>query len=147
MAVSIVVSPARYDDGDDTGRLYDALRGVDLTDRDRTWLAWLSGWGPETVDEFVSLLQRRSLASADGSTPGGRRTAHYVYDCPHPRGFSEEAAAGLPSFMSVGEDEDGPFFYCAIHRQKHIGLADLRHERQMAADHVATFHSPQGGAR
>lgn len=43
-------------------QLRQALRGVDLDDRDERLIRWLAGWEAETVERVVSLIDRARRA-------------------------------------------------------------------------------------
>jgi hypothetical protein len=68
----------------------------------------------------------------------------FAYGVPMPAGADVEAAEGLPSFMTVGRDADGPWSYCTIHQLAHHGWTDVHAEVRAAWDHVTARHGRDG---
>jgi hypothetical protein len=141
MAVSIVVSPARFDDSDPTELLREAVRNASHAPGDEHLLSVIAGCGEQTIREFVSLMHRMELAAGG---PRVRR-ARFDYDCEMPVGADPDAAAGLPLFMTVGVSAEGPWWYCRLCRRAHIGLVDTDLEYRGAVEHVVTYHARKGG--
>lgn len=42
---------------------------VDLTEDDRRFLEWLSGWGPETADRFIELIRKVTRPCVEAGRP------------------------------------------------------------------------------
>lgn len=46
----------------------EALRGVELSEKDDRWLRWLAGWGMESREPFLALVAKIRSSRSTGSS-------------------------------------------------------------------------------
>lgn len=151
----------RWPDPDgDVEHLYDALRGVPLSDEHRRALYTAAGVGAQHVADLVSLFHAIELYHGTPAEPPSVRAAYdrmaavppprgqvrHFWASPVPEGADERAREGLPSYLLVGTHPDGPpWWYCTRCRQGRYGPADVGLEYRSAVDHDEKRHG--GDAR
>ncbi|MBV2366941.1 hypothetical protein [Streptomonospora nanhaiensis] len=160
--MATVLPNHRWPDPDgDVEALYDAVRGVPLSDEHRRAIYTAAGVGAQHVNDLVSLIHAVEIYYGTRAVPGEPRSVRdaydlmppplhhtrHLWDAPCPPGSDEAASAGLASFLRVGEHPAGgnPWWYCSRCRRGRFGPVDVALERRCAQDHYEQEHA--GGGR
>ncbi|GAA4929100.1 hypothetical protein GCM10023224_05670 [Streptomonospora halophila] len=114
-----------------------AEAGVALTPTQERVIALLEETG---FDQDAASLLRTYAAHLVPAPRAGLRSAHFVDRVAHPSGADPEAAGGLPTYMTIGLDTEGPWWHCSRHCKEHRGLVDAAFEVTSAKDHLDTYH-------
>ncbi|GAA1765706.1 hypothetical protein [Streptomonospora arabica] len=114
-----------------------AEAGVELTPEQAAYVEMTEATGH---DQAACSLLRTFAAHLAPAPRQELRSAHFVDLVSHPAGADCDAARGLPTYMTVGLDHEGPWWHCSRHCKAHRGLVDTAYEAVSARDHLDTYH-------